>query len=105
MLFDGHLEEAKVNPWLEQPQKPVLKRFVADLSGTWIEPSPYYFMATVRNLPHQIGKCRAGRNRRVRERRNILADFIRIADVDFELDPLSCSGESSQLAHEAHAGT
>ena len=47
-------------------------------------------------------KYLAGQSRGVRERQNVLADSIRFAAVDLELNPLRFPGEVSELVREAN---
>jgi len=45
-------------------------------------------MADILNAPQQVGVRLAVQRRGVGQRRDVLADLLWVADVDFELDPL-----------------
>ncbi len=86
-----HLEEAKVDLGLQQPQEPALEFFIPHSGRVRTEGGSDYRVILIAYAPHQISEGLADECRGVGQSRQILTDRPRLRVVDLELDPFGFS--------------
>src|SRR3989338_1903606 len=85
----------------QRAEQPALQFLVAHLGGGRREPRADHRVLSIADTPHQIGESLARQRRRVRQRRQILANLLRFGIVHLELDPFGLMRQLAKLTHKA----